>query len=49
MDGKVITRRDFIRVAGGTAVAAALGAGILGEVQAEPAAKVVLIRNAGVL
>ena len=49
MDEKIITRRDFLRVAGGTAVATALGAGILREAQAEPMAKVVLIRNAEVL
>jgi len=46
MDEKVFTRRDFLRGAAGTAVAAALGPGILGEAQAQPAAKVVLIRNA---
>ena len=49
MGGKIITRRDFIRAAAGAAVAAALGRGILGEAQAEPAARVVLIRNTGVL
>ncbi len=49
MEEKIITRRDFLRVAGGTAVAVALGSGILGEVRAEPTAKVVLIRNAEVL
>ena len=49
MEEKIITRRDFLRVAGGTAVAVALGSGILGEVQAEATAKVVLIRNAEVL
>jgi hypothetical protein len=49
MEKKVITRRDFLRVAGGTAVAAAWGAGILSEAWAEPTAKVVLIRNAEVL
>ena len=49
MDEKIITRRDFLRVAGGTAVVVALGSGILGEVRAEPTAKVVLIRNAEVL
>ena len=49
MDEKIITRRDFLRVAGGTAVATALGAGILSEAQAEPMAKVVLIRNPEVL
>ncbi len=49
MEEKIITRRDFLRVAGGTAVAVALGSGIVGEVRAEPTAKVVLIRNAEVL
>ena len=49
MEEKVITRRDFLRGAAGTAVAAALGPGILGEAHAQPTAKVVLIRNAGVL
>jgi hypothetical protein len=49
MEKRIITRRDFLRVAAGTAMAAALGPGILREAQAEPAAKVVLIRNAEVL
>ena len=49
MDEKIITRRDFLRVAGGTAMATALGAGILREARAEATAKVVLIRNAEVL
>jgi hypothetical protein len=49
MKEKIFTRRDFLRSAAGTAVAAALGPGILREAQAEPAAKVVLIRNAEVL
>jgi hypothetical protein len=49
MKGKTITRRDFLRVTAGTAMAATLGSGILGEARAEPTAKVVLIRNAGVL
>ncbi len=49
MEEKIVTRRDFIRLAGGTAVVAALGTGILGEAQAEATAKVVLIRNAEVL
>ena len=49
MEEKIITRRDFLRVAAGTAVAATLGAGILGEAKAEPTARVVLIRNAEVL
>jgi hypothetical protein len=46
MEEKIITRRDFLRVAAGTAMAATLGAGILGEAKAEPTARVVLIRNA---
>jgi Domain of unknown function (DUF362) len=45
----IITRRNFLRVAAGTAMAATLGPGILGETRAEPTAKVVLIRNARVL
>jgi len=49
MEGKIITRRDFLRVTAGTAMAAVLGPAVLREAQAEPAAKVVLIRNAGVL
>jgi hypothetical protein len=49
MKEKIFTRRDFLRSAAGTAVAAALGPGILGEAQAESTAKVVLIRNAEVL
>jgi hypothetical protein len=49
MEEKVITRRDFLRVTAGTAMAATLGAGILGEAKAEPAARVVLIRNAEVV
>lgn len=49
MEEKAITRRDFLRGAAGTAVAAALGPGILGEAHAQPTAKVVLIRNEGVL
>ena len=49
MKEKIITRRDFLRVAAGTAMAATLGSGILGEARAEPTAKVVLIRNAEIL
>jgi hypothetical protein len=49
MKEKIVTRRDFLRVAAGTAMAATLGSGILGEARAEPTAKVVLIRNAEVL
>jgi len=46
MEEKIITRRDFLRVAAGTAMAATLGAGGLGEAKTEPTARVVLIRNA---
>jgi hypothetical protein len=49
MEEKIITRRDFLRVAAGTAMAAALGPGILDKAHAEPMARVVLIRNAEVL
>jgi len=49
MKEKTVTRRDFLRVAAGTAMAATLGSGIPGEARAEPTAKVVLIRNAEVL
>ena len=49
MKEKTITRRDFLRVAAGTAVAATLGPVIPGQARAEETAKVVLIRDAGVL
>ena len=49
MEERVITRRDFLRVAAGTAMAATLEPGTLGEARAEPAARVVLIRNAKVV
>jgi hypothetical protein len=49
MDEKIITRRDFLRAAAGTAMVAALGPGIPAEAQAEATARVVLIRNAEVL
>jgi hypothetical protein len=49
MKEKTITRRDFLRVTAGTAMAATLGSGILREARAEQTAKVILIRNAGVL
>ena len=49
MKEKKITRRNFLRATAGTAMAAALGPGLLEEARAEPTAKVVLIRNAGVL
>jgi glutamine synthetase len=49
MKQKMITRRDFLRATAGTAMAATLGSGILGEARAEATAKVILIRNAEVL
>jgi hypothetical protein len=49
MKERTITRRDFLRVTAGTAMAAALGPGLPGEARAEATAKVVLIRNARVL
>jgi len=49
MREKTVTRRDFLRVAAGTAMVATLGSGIPGEARAEPTAKVLLIRNAEVL
>jgi len=49
MKERIITRRDFLRSAAGTAVAATLGSKILGKAHAQTTAKVVLIRNADVL
>jgi hypothetical protein len=49
MKEKIITRRDFLRVAAGTTMATTFGSGILREARAEPTARVVLIRNAEVL
>lgn len=49
MEEKIITRRSFLRVAAGTAMAATLGSGILEKARTEQTAKVVLIRNAEVL
>ena len=49
MEQKTITRRDFLRVAAGTTIAATLGSGIPGEGRTEPLARVVLIRNAEAL
>jgi hypothetical protein len=49
MKEKIITRRDFLRVTAGTAMAVTLGSGIPEEARAEATAKVVLIRNADVL
>ena len=49
MAEKVMTRRDFLRVTAGTTVAVTVGPHVLGKALAEPAAKVVLVRNAEVL
>ncbi len=49
MAEKMITRRNFLRVAAGTTMAATLGSGIFSESRGEATAKVVLIRNAEVL
>ncbi len=49
MKEKTITRRDFLRVTAGTAMAATLGSKIPRKARAEQTAKVVLIRNAEVL
>ena len=49
METTVITRRDFLRVAAGTAVAATLGGALIEEARPEATAKVVLIRHADVV
>ena len=50
MEEAIITRRDFLRVAAGTAAAATLGGALLtGEARSEATAKVVLIRHAEVV
>ena len=49
MRERAVTRRDFLRGAAGAALAAALSSPIRGEAQGGPKAKVVLIRNEGVL
>ncbi len=49
MNEKVVTRRDFLRGAAGTALAAAVGTALPAAAKAEPRAKVVLIRHADVL
>jgi hypothetical protein len=49
MKEDIITRRDFLRVAAGTAMAATMGSHILEPARAEPTTKVILIRNADVL
>jgi len=50
MEDAVITRRDFLRAAAGTAAAATLGGALLsGEARSEATAKVVLIRHADVV
>jgi len=49
MEERVITRRDFLRGAAGTALAAAMGGGTAEKAEAQPRVKVVLIRQAEVL
>ena len=49
MEERVITRRDFLRGAAGTALDAAMGGGTAEKAEAQPRAKVVLIRQAEVL
>lgn len=50
MEDAVITRRDFLRAAAGTAAATTLGGAFLsGEARSEATAKVVLIRHADVV
>jgi hypothetical protein len=49
MEETVITRRDFLRAAAGTAVAATLGGAVIPEARSEATAKVVLIRHAAVV
>lgn len=49
MEEKIITRRDFLGVTAGTAMAATLGAGILRDAKAQQTTRVVLIRNAEVV
>lgn len=50
MEESVITRRDFLRIAAGTAAACTFGGVLLSDdTQAEPTAKVVLIRHADVV
>jgi hypothetical protein len=49
MTEKVITRRDFLRGAAGAALAAAVGPAVPAVAEAEPEARVVLIRHADVM
>src|SRR4030067_3169369 len=49
VEERVITRRDFLKGAAGTALTAALGSATPGEAIGEQKSKVVLIRNAEVL
>lgn len=49
MDKRIITRRDFLRVAAGVAAAATLGTGVAEEGRGEETARVVLVRDAAVL
>ena len=46
---RIFTRRDFLRGAAGAALAAALSSPVPGQAQGEQKAKVVVIRNEGVL
>ena len=46
MTTRHVTRRDFLRLAAGTTVAAGLGSGIARDARAEAVAKVVLVRHA---
>jgi len=49
MEEVIITRRDFLRTAAGTAVAATWGGALIEEARSEATAKVVLVRHADVL
>jgi hypothetical protein len=49
MKERIITRRDFLKAAAGTTVAATLGSGALTESRATETSRVVLVRNADVL
>jgi hypothetical protein len=49
MEEKIITRRDFLRVAAGTVVVATLGPVLVEEARPEATAKVILIRHAEVV
>jgi hypothetical protein len=49
MKDKIMTRRDFLRVTAGAAMAATLEPGIPGKARGEATARVILVRNAEVL